>query len=1334
MIRLIKSVTAIMALLLVSSCAMEELVDKKEVVGKYTYVFHGSNTPESKVSIGDKTDGKWPVLWEKNDAVGVYKEDGTFVGSATVADGCHGGNKARLTLSSNVSLSNGEKIYFVYPYSSGISFSDGVFSVSLDADQSQKSSGVSEGIGNNALAYSSAVFNGDNTEFVLSHANAYVRVNITPGEFAGYTLKGVTLWGKGEPMAGKVGLEASSGSVEVEASEDYVWTTLQQPIVMERDCTYPLWLTSFPTDFTGKEIWAIAHMTKGEETVTLPILLKGAGKLPKHAVTNIPLTLSKSSVPSWYEPVEKRYIAAYGKGWAYGPQNTVLLTQSEVAKTVDFKARGNFMKVVEPKMIQVVYASDLAVDKTSGIVFIDGQDSFVDDDYQIFNLDDNYSQSIAMKKYYTGGAKGGHMAALYVMDKDYNVIWGTNLWLAVKPFVTKQYTNGEVLDRNIGSDCSPSSKAHWTSNGCYFQWGRPWAFPWTLKITGLREMRVDETVDLGWAASSPYTFLHTKSEPHDWYYGDGNVLDRSGDLDDLWGNPNRTSEKTITSSGVKSIYDPCPEGYMVVSPGILAEIEQDIPSHVMTSTEPNYLLYNDVAWGFAGGFLGTANGSTIQREGSNLKDILATWSNSNSGAYGRALWYYPLGDPQKLVEREKTSGLPVRCMVEVRNVNGTAFPSGPSGGSSGGDLDDEQEQVPSGFVEEANDTSADPQGTFDYSILAGAGHPRLLADSKGFASLKRKVTTDRMYNGTLYKLHTAVITRADKLIEEGRTFASTDEPAIIVDNLLHCAYAYKMTGEAKYLDKVKTDMQKVCDFPDWAPNDLPIGEISLAMALAYDWLYYDLPYDLRVRARENMSTKGVRPICNKSYASTYGNWNSVCLGGCSLASLAVYEKDKAAAVKQLEKALSENGPAMAKIYEPDGNYGEGLGYWEYGSGFQACFMSALEGIFGHTAGIAETPGFMESGEYALYMHGTNSSQFSYSDGGNNSDPLLVSSWWFAAQNNDPDLAYCEKRRLDRGNYFTTTSSTYRLLPAMVVMIRDFDMESRVVSSPTKDVWSGRGELPVTIVRKGWRFDETDVYLGIKGGHCNTWKTSATSHAHMDAGSFVFEAEGVRWSDDTKKPDYAGWFAALKGAGSRSGDTSQSGLRWDSFKVNNLSHSTIVSFTNDGSVSGKLHDNDYYVDGFASIDQVVDDGVRQGAVLNMSGPMKGQVKSAKRTVELVNGTDLVVTDEITALDALDCRLEWRMLTAAAAEVSSDHVALTGNDVTRNLTVKTSGAAVTPVFRTWEAARPDTDYWKTPAQMGWKDMSWDAPIADRIIAGWTATVPAGQKVTFVTTLKR
>ena len=36
--------------------------------------------------------------------------------------------------------------------------------------------------------------------------------------------------------------------------------------------------------------------------------------------------------------------------------------------------------------------------------------------------------------------------------------------------------------------------------------------------------------------------------------------------------------------------------------------------------------------------------------------------------------------------------------------------------------------------------------------------------------------------------------------------------------------------------------------------------------------------------------------------------------------------------------------------------------------------------------------------------------------------------------------------------------------------------------------------------------------------------------------------------------------------------------------------------------------------------------------------------------------------------------------------------------------------------------------------WKDMSWDSAVSERIIAGWSATVPAGKTVKFVTTLKK
>ena len=635
--------------------------------------------------------------------------------------------------------------------------------------------------------------------------------------------------------------------------------------------------------------------------------------------------------------------------------------------------------------------------------------------------------------------------------------------------------------------------------------------------------------------------------------------------------------------------------------------------------------------------------------------------------------------------------------------------------------------VPEGFVDEPDDSAADQVGTFDYSVLSKAGHPRLLTDSEGFKTLKRKVTTEKFANKTLYKLHNEVISHAKKIITANRTFEKAADHYIIVDNLLYCAYAYKMTGQSAYLVKAKADLNKVCSFTGWNPTGLSVGEISLAVALAYDWLYYDLTLEERKLAHGAMIKNGINPMYNKSGLSL-GNWNSICYGGVAMASLAVYEKDKAYAVRQIEKAYRDNLRGVSGIYSPDGNYGEGIGYWEYGGGYQVCFLDALESIFGHTGGIKETPGFMESGEYALFMHGTMNTTFSYSDGGSTADKPLLTSWWYAARKDDSSLILCEKRHLDNGAYseISLDVENFRLLPAILVMIREFDIDSKTITSPTKEVWQGAGTLPVVMVRKGWNFDSTDTYLGIKGGLCNTWETSATSHSHMDAGSFVFEAEGVRWSDDVVRPAYGDWHDALSAAGSRAGDTSQGGLRWDTFRVNNLCHSTIVSYSNDGSVNGKLHSSDYYVDGFASIDNVIDADGRQGAVVNMTQPMKGQVQRAIRTVELVNGTDLVVTDEITALPSLDSRLEWRMLSMTSASVSQDGVTLTRDGKTRMLSVISDNSSVTPEYKTWTAAKPAT------GTDGWGVLNFKQSLSSRVIAGWTVTVPAGQTVRFVTTL--
>ena len=147
---------------------------------------------------------------------------------------------------------------------------------------------------------------------------------------------------------------------------------------------------------------------------------------------------------------------------------------------------------------------------------------------------------------------------------------------------------------------------------------------------------------------------------------------------------------------------------------------------------------------------------------------------------------------------------------------------------------------------------------------------------------------------------------------------------------------------------------------------------------------------------------------------------------------------------------------------------------------------------------------------------------------------------------------------------------------------------------------------------------------------------------------------------------------------------------------------------------------------ATIEDVIDGGGRQGVTLDMSAPMKGQVKSAKRTVELVNGTDLVVTDEITALDDMDCPLEWRMLSISSSLVGEAGVALASGGKVRNLTAVSDDESSPVTYRSWGTQKPTGD--------GWGVLDFHQSITNRTIVGWSATVPKGKTVKFITTLKK
>ena len=118
------------------------------------------------------------------------------------------------------------------------------------------------------------------------------------------------------------------------------------------------------------------------------------------------------------------------------------------------------------------------------------------------------------------------------------------------------------------------------------------------------------------------------------------------------------------------------------------------------------------------------------------------------------------------------------------------------------------------------------------------------------------------------------------------------------------------------------------------------------------------------------------------------------------------------------------------------------------------------------------------------------------------------------------------------------------------------------------------------------------------------------------------------------------------------------------------------------------------------------------------------KSATRTILLLKDGTLEITDVIEALPEMDCPIEWRMLTKAKAEVDSDKINITKGDKTRTLEVKVSDEGIDPVYRVLPPTVPES----------WTGFTYCQKIKGRDIATWSATVPAGKTVTFVTTLRK
>ena len=140
---------------------------------------------------------------------------------------------------------------------------------------------------------------------------------------------------------------------------------------------------------------------------------------------------------------------------------------------------------------------------------------------------------------------------------------------------------------------------------------------------------------------------------------------------------------------------------------------------------------------------------------------------------------------------------------------------------------------------------------------------------------------------------------------------------------------------------------------------------------------------------------------------------------------------------------------------------------------------------------------------------------------------------------------------------------------------------------------------------------------------------------MDAGSFIFELNGIRWIFDPGNQNYN----ALEQAGFDLWNKSQDSQRWTLLNKGNFGHSTLT-------VNDQLH----IVDGKATITDFKE-GENPQVTFDLSPTFKGQLKSAKRTFTKDSNVSLVIEDKIEVVEATQI-VTWQLITTLDVEVTSE----------------------------------------------------------------------------------
>lgn len=528
----------------------------------------------------------------------------------------------------------------------------------------------------------------------------------------------------------------------------------------------------------------------------------------------------------------------------------------------------------------------------------------------------------------------------------------------------------------------------------------------------------------------------------------------------------------------------------------------------------------------------------------------------------------------------------------------------------------------------------DKDGSHRIAPLLGQlpDHPRLFATKAEWKRVARNLSNPQEPDPVHQAVQAKLFSLAQTILEspplehhmEGIRLLTVSREALRRVSAL--AALARLEDNTQFAQRAMVELESIARFPDWNHiNFLDTAEMTLAVAIGYDWLYDHLSNTQRELIEQALLEKSILPSFDDSPANWWmqvnTNWNQVCHGGLVVAAIAIGDRYPAVAERVVQRAL-ECLPHCVESYAPDGAYTEGLSYWNFGTAYHAIMADALLKATGTTCGVDQFPGFKQSCLYSQHATGPTGLAFNYGDC-REVQGLLLPLFWLARQAGRPEWAKAETSAFDK-IIDRRVEGVSRLLPLMFFWYPtdgQGSLPSLGTCQPNKS-WLGRGLNPIAAFRTTWG-DSKALFAAIKAG------SPSTNHAHMDVGSFVLDADGVRWAIDLGMGDYH----SFEEQGFALWDQSQDGDRWSAFRFGPASHNIM------------RHGNgNQCVDEHASFLRFQDEGSFPCAILDLSSIYRHTCREAKRGLMLLDNQAVLLQDEWQSSES-SAPSSWQMLTDA-----------------------------------------------------------------------------------------